>query len=232
MKLYKYASLAASKPRLALLSNYLVAVSGTCSRLFLALFVRPFLRRRRCVLMGQKTMLRRYLRPRRPACLSWVPTWLIVVVALAAIEVLFHGRSWAVPRPAENTDKPFYSGCQVPNVDAPRENAVLVMLARNKELEQAKHSIDSIERHFNRWFHYPVLFLNDEPWSDDFVRILNASVSGGATFEVIPDGKWGYPEWMDVGAAKASIAEQGAQGIKYAGKESYHHMCRFFSGSV
>lgn len=179
------------------------------------------------------TMLRRYLRPtRRRRTLFWFapPTWLLVLLGLFAAEAFLHSQAWAVPRPSEPEDRPFYTSCQEPNVSAPRENAVLVMLARNEELHKAKHSIDSVERHFNRWFNYPVVFLNDEPWDDDFVEVLNASVSGGATFEVIPNGKWGFPDWMDATAARASIAEQGAEGIKYAGKETYHHMCRFFSG--
>ncbi|KAJ2974598.1 hypothetical protein NUW58_g8609 [Xylaria curta] len=35
---------------------------------------------------------------------------------------------------------------------------------------------------------------------------------------------------MDLEDVRASIKKQGDSGILYAGKETYHHMCRFFSG--
>ena len=54
----------------------------------------------------------------------------------------------------------------------PRESAALVMLARNSELEQARHTVESVERRFNRWFQYPVVFLNDEPFSEDFIQCV------------------------------------------------------------
>ncbi len=115
-------------------------------------------------------------------------------------------------------------------MDEPRENAALVMLARNSELDKALKTVLSIERHFNQWFHYPIVFLNDEPWSEEFISAMNATVSGETRFEVIPKDEWMFPSWMDVDDARASIARQGAAGILYAGLETYHHMCRFYSG--
>lgn len=149
------------------------------------------------------------------------------------IEALLHWRSFAVPRPAHDLDPPFATGCRDPAAEAsrqPRESAALVMLARNSELDAARHTVSSVEARFNRWFRYPYVFLNDEPWDPEFVRVMNQTVSGEARFEVIPRDEWTYPEWVDQSAAKASIAKQGEQGVHYGGLESYHHMCRFFSG--
>ncbi|TEA16581.1 O-glycoside alpha-1,2-mannosyltransferase-like protein 4 [Colletotrichum sidae] len=105
------------------------------------------------------------------------------------------------------------------------------MLARNSELQAAHHTLASLEKHFNRWFHYPVVFLNDEPFDDSFIDIMSNTASGGATFEVIPQKTWSFPKWVNQTAAKESIAEQGARGIVHAGQEGYHHMCRFYSGN-
>lgn len=155
----------------------------------------------------------------------------LLVLAVATLaEIYVHTRQFAVQQSTRNLDEPFYTSCQEPAVDAPRENAAIVMLVRNSELEGALKTVHSLERHFNRWFHYPMVFLNDEPFGYDFQRAMNESTSGGARFELIPKEEWSFPEWMDERAAKKSIAAQGRAGIMYAGMESYHHMCRFYSG--
>ncbi|EJT81523.1 hypothetical protein GGTG_01501 [Gaeumannomyces tritici R3-111a-1] len=176
--------------------------------------------------------LRRRL-PRRTHPLVRLSLWLAVPLLL---EMLWHQRTYNVPRPERELDEPFLgtAGCQDPEAAAAagqgREKAALVMLARNSELEQARHTVESVERRFNRWFHYPIVFLNDEPFSDAFVEALNATASGGARFETIPADQWTFPPWVDPAAARASIADQGARGVSHGGLEGYHHMCRFFSG--
>lgn len=158
-------------------------------------------------------------------------SWLVIpVVTALMIEVCLHLYSYQVPIPDHELDTPFSTRCQEPDLSALRENAVLVMLARNSELQEAKSTVESIERAFNRWYKYPIVFLNDEPWSDEFVKQLSETSSGLATFEVIPQNAWGFPEWVDADSARQSMDLQGEKGIPYAGREGYHHMCRFFSG--
>lgn len=156
----------------------------------------------------------------------------VFVALLCIIESFFYTRSHSIPRPPEDLDAPFSTKCQDPREAAsqPRENAAFVMLVRNLELDEARQTIQNIEAKFNRWFNYPVVFLNDEPWDPEFVRYLNESVSGGATFEIIPKKDWSYPEWIDEKKAKKSFAKQQKDGVWNGGKESYHHMCRFYSG--
>lgn len=171
-------------------------------------------------------MFRRFLRPARR-----LPIWLILSISAPFIfEVLLHQRRYNVAKPASELDTPFFTSCQEPDVSAKRENAVLVMLARNYELEKANKTINSIDAHFNRWFNYPILFLNDEPWDQKFIDELNKTTRGLATFDVIPKDEWTFPKGVDVNAAKQSIKEQGEAGIPHAGEEGYHHMCRFYSG--
>ncbi|KAK4158732.1 glycolipid 2-alpha-mannosyltransferase 1 [Cladorrhinum sp. PSN259] len=156
------------------------------------------------------------------------------LLALWLFDTFLHSQLHSVPRPPEDLDGPFQIGCQDPTVAAashPRVNAAFVMLARNSEIDEARRTIENIEAQFNRWFNYPVVFLNNEEWSPEFVRVLNKTVSGKAIFDVIPQADWDYPEWMNKEEARMSIKKQEGLGVYNGGKESYHHMCRFYSGA-
>ncbi|KAK0279986.1 O-glycoside alpha-1,2-mannosyltransferase 4 [Friedmanniomyces endolithicus] len=132
----------------------------------------------------------------------------------------------------EKHDKVFVTGCLDPKVqqDAPRANAVFVVLARNKELDGVIESLKSVERHFNRWFHYPYVFLNDGDFNSTFKETILNYTSSPVEFGKIPAEHWGYPDWVDTNVAKEAIRKQGDAAIMYGGMESYHHMCRFYSG--
>jgi mannosyltransferase len=123
------------------------------------------------------------------------------------------------------------TGCLEPPVNPPRANAAFVVLARNKEMEGVIQSIKSIERHFNRWFHYPYVFLNDGDFNSTFKEAVLNHTSGTVEWGKISSEHWGFPEWSDKNVVKEGIAKQGDAAIMYGGMESYHHMCRFYSGS-
>ncbi|KAK9465097.1 nucleotide-diphospho-sugar transferase [Lipomyces arxii] len=130
----------------------------------------------------------------------------------------------------ETIDKPFIYGCQEPDVSGSRANAVLVILARNKELEGVVDSMKSIERHFNRWYHYPYLFLNDDTFNSTFREEVQNHTDSLVEFGVIEKELWDFPEWADEEEISEGIAQQGDRAIMYGGMRSYHHMCRFYSG--
>ena len=48
------------------------------------------------------------------------------------------------------------------------ENAAIVFLARNREVYGILSSMQNIEDRFNRHRGYPYIFLNDEPFSEEF----------------------------------------------------------------
>jgi hypothetical protein len=173
---------------------------------------------------------RRLLRPARRR-----PLWLIVpIVAAFVIEVFLHVAYWKVPKPDHDTDKPFYTECQEPDIYGERASAVFVMLSRNAELKQANATVTSVEHAFNQWYKYPYVFMNDEEFSEEFISVLNATTKGRASFEVIPHDWWTFPNTpiVDEQKAKKYIKKQGAKGIPHAESEGYHHMCRFYSGYV
>ncbi|KAI0145072.1 glycosyltransferase family 15 protein [Xylariaceae sp. FL1272] len=178
--------------------------------------------------MAARILQQRLHRLRRRGYHKSPVLWIILIAAL--IEVTFHASKFHVPKPDHDRDFPFHDGCVEPDVNGPRENAAIVMLARNQEVQQARRSVESLERQFNQWFKYPIVFLNDEPWSETFIQTLKASTRAETHFEYVPKKEWLFPEWMNKEEAQASIKKQGDSGILYAGKETYHHMCRFFSG--
>ena len=137
-----------------------------------------------------------------------------------------------IRRISEKHDKVFVNGCLEPQINGDRANAAFVVLARDKELEGVIQSLKSIERHFNRWFHYPYVFLNDGEFSTEFKETITNYTSAPVEFGKIDPSMWGYPDWVNADVAREGIRKQGDAAIMYGGMESYHHMCRFYSGYV
>ena len=65
-----------------------------------------------------------------------------------------------------------------PIIDAPvhvpdtvrRANATLLMLARNGDTNSAVNTIKELEDRFNLKYNYPWVFLNEQPFTEDFKR--------------------------------------------------------------
>jgi len=55
-----------------------------------------------------------------------------------------------------------------PTIQDGTANAVMLMLARNSELEGAVSSVKQLEEKFNRRYNYPWVFLNEEPFTEEF----------------------------------------------------------------
>lgn len=134
-------------------------------------------------------------------------------------------------------DKPFYEGCvdthaYMQDPSYRKMNATFVMLTKNDEIDGVLHSINSLESHFNQWFHYPYVFLNNVPFSEDFKKQIKGAVSGDVHFGLVDKPTWEIPEEStDPEAFKNAIETQGDRGFLYGGSASYHRMCRFYSGS-
>lgn len=107
-----------------------------------------------------------------------------------------------------------------------------MILARNKEIEGVIQSIKSLERHFNRWYNYPYVILNDGDFDDNFKNTVLNHTSGTVEFGKVGPDMWGFPDWLDPRVATEGIAKQGDAAVMYGGLESYHKMCRFYSGYV
>lgn len=136
----------------------------------------------------------------------------------------------AIRKISEDHDKVFVSGCLEPDTSKPRANGAFVVLARNKELDGVIQSMKSIERHFNRWYNYPYVFLNDGDFNSTFKETVRNYTKADIEFGKVGPEMWGFPDWIDPKVAKEGIAKQGDAAVMYGGLESYHAMCRFYSG--
>lgn len=48
----------------------------------------------------------------------------------------------------------------------------------------------------------------------------------------IPEEHWSYPTWVTPEAAATARKSMKETGVLYGSRESYHHMCRYFSGFI
>lgn len=111
-----------------------------------------------------------------------------------------------------------------------RENATLVTLARNSDLDDLIETIRAVEDRFNRDYHYDWVFLNNDEFSDEFKRVTTNLISGTTKYGLIPTEHWSYPPFIDQEKARKGREQMASEGIIYGGSESYRHMCRYESG--
>lgn len=76
------------------------------------------------------------------------------------------------------TEEPVVPGKLYGPGERPLANATLLSLVRNNELEDMLGSMRDLERTFNRKFKYPWTFINDVPFSDEFIKKTTAEASG------------------------------------------------------
>lgn len=130
---------------------------------------------------------------------------------------------------ASTIDRPFTEGCTIPQVSAPRANATFVILARNSDLKGVITSMKSLESHFNKWFHYPYVFLNNEKFDESFKKTVRRYTMANVSFGEIPQEHWKFSN-QNSAEFNEHIKGQGDRGILYGAMSSYHSMCRYYSG--
>ncbi|CCF60195.1 hypothetical protein KAFR_0J01280 [Kazachstania africana CBS 2517] len=137
---------------------------------------------------------------------------------------------------SSSTQFPFYKTCLDTNAyksqpEYRKMNAAFIMLTRNSELSDVVNTMNSIESHFNQWFNYPYVFLNDVPFTDEFKDKIHSLTSSKVEFGTLSEVEWEFPQ--DVRESFEffeSIEDQGDRGIMYGSMVTYHQMCRFYSG--
>jgi hypothetical protein len=80
-----------------------------------------------------------------------------------------------------------------------------------------------IEDRFNRIYKYPWTFLNDEPFTEEFVNHTTRIASGEVQHGLIPHDQWSIPEWIDQDKFRSSMKDFSDRNIIYGGSESYRH---------
>ncbi|KAJ3181953.1 alpha 1,2-mannosyltransferase 2.4.1 [Gaertneriomyces sp. JEL0708] len=115
--------------------------------------------------------------------------------------------------------------------DQGRVKGVLLMLARNSDLNGAKDSVQDLQKRFNNKYNYPYVYLNDQPFDENFKSQMRAlTPNSKVEFGLVPREHWSYPEWINQTYAAETRKKMEEDKVIYGGSESYRHMCRFNSG--
>ncbi|CAI1861233.1 hypothetical protein SEUBUCD646_0B05810 [Saccharomyces eubayanus] len=110
-----------------------------------------------------------------------------------------------------------------------KPKACYVTLVRNSELYDLLSSIKYVEDKINKNFPYPWVFLNNEPFTEEFKEAITKAVSSEVKFGILPKEHWSYPEWINETKA-AEVRKEAVNQYIYGDLESYRHMCRYQSG--
>jgi alpha 1,2-mannosyltransferase len=111
-----------------------------------------------------------------------------------------------------------------------RANATFVFLCRNSDIDGVVASIQSMEDRFNKKYNYPWVFLNDEPFTEEFKHRVSVLTDAPMSFGLIPTEHWVQPDWIDEDRASKGRLKMMSQRIIYGGSVPYRNMCRFNSG--
>ncbi|KLO10665.1 glycosyltransferase family 15 protein [Schizopora paradoxa] len=111
-----------------------------------------------------------------------------------------------------------------------KANATFVVLARNGDLQGVIASMKQMEDRFNKEFEYPWVFLNEEPFSDEFKHRTREITNAPISYGLIPRDNWYQPDFIDEEKAKAAREKMVKNNVIYGGSVPYRNMCRFNSG--
>ncbi|KAI7906301.1 nucleotide-diphospho-sugar transferase [Cokeromyces recurvatus] len=112
-----------------------------------------------------------------------------------------------------------------------KAKAAMVILVRNREQQAIAETLANFQDKFNKNFNYPYVFLNEQPFTEDFKRAMKeAAPQAEMKFGLVPEKHWSYPAWVDPNLAAEARIKMDQKGVLYGGLESYHHMCRYQSG--
>ncbi|CAG8627832.1 3584_t:CDS:2 [Paraglomus occultum] len=111
-----------------------------------------------------------------------------------------------------------------------RLKAVIVILVRNSELEKLLPTLKQFEDRWNKKYNYPYVYLNDVPFTEEFIKKTSAMTKAKTYHATIPKEMWSYPSWINQTKAENTRVQMELDNVPYGGLESYYHMCRFNSG--
>lgn len=125
-----------------------------------------------------------------------------------------------------------------------RAKAAFVILTRNKEVDGVRQAMRQLEARFNHKFNYPYVFLNDEPFTEEFKHLTSSLTSAETKYGMcwilykdvlcvdkcmiglIPVEHWSVPIWIDDERAAKERKKMEEDDIIYGGSLAYRHMCR------
>jgi alpha 1,2-mannosyltransferase len=82
-------------------------------------------------------------------------------------------------------------------------------------------SIRQIEDRFNHQFHYPWVFLNNEPFTQEFRLLTAGMASGDVEYGFIEEDEWQTPPWIDTKIAQKTMEDMVKNDVIYGQSISY-----------
>ncbi|KAF8481515.1 glycosyltransferase family 15 protein [Gautieria morchelliformis] len=166
-----------------------------------------------------------------------------VIISLHYILSFSHedyGRATSISRLAASLHKPsppydsplpagYLQNTTVPPPDR-KAKAAFVVLARNSDLRGTIESMKQMEDRFNKKFQYPWIFLNEEPFDDEFKKWTTEITGSSTQYGLIPRDNWVQPDWIDEDKAQMNREKMIGEKVIYGGSVPYRNMCRFNSG--
>ncbi|KAJ1720015.1 hypothetical protein LPJ53_005307 [Coemansia erecta] len=111
--------------------------------------------------------------------------------------------------------------------ETPQVRAAIVALVRNSDLFGLRLALRQIEDRFNHKHNYPYVFVNDVPFTDEFMQGVRDLTHAHVEFGLLDEHSWGIPQWID--QERYAETKRTAR-YPHAEKDSYRKMCRFQSG--
>lgn len=109
-------------------------------------------------------------------------------------------------------------------------NATILVLCRNWELDDILSSMRSLEDRFNKYYHYPWTFLNDEEFTQEFKDWTSAMASGKTEYGLVNPEDWNTPGFIDQEKYNQCLQEYEEKRVLYGSSKSYRNMCHYNSG--
>ncbi|KAI0093952.1 glycosyltransferase family 15 protein [Irpex rosettiformis] len=149
--------------------------------------------------------------------------------SLSNITNKFKGQQDPLPAHQDGVPEEYYHNTKIPPVQR-KANATFVLLARNSDLNGIVNSMKQNEDRFNKKFQYPYVFLNEQPFSEEFKKRVTELTDAPVSFGLIDHDHWFQPDSIDEEKASASRKEMEKNQVIYGGSVPYRNMCRFNSG--
>ncbi|KAI7888483.1 nucleotide-diphospho-sugar transferase [Mucor mucedo] len=157
-----------------------------------------------------------------PALLKVARKPILIVVFLVAFMFMYHIAS--IPKVSNKMQSvAYYTGYDeracLPqeflqkNPPSKKAKAAMVILVRNKEREAIAETLVNFEDKFNKNFDYPYVFLNEEPFTEEFKTAMKAAAPKATMkFGLVPKSQWSYPPWIDQSLAQESRRKMDESG--------------------
>ncbi|KAJ3507873.1 hypothetical protein NLJ89_g6058 [Agrocybe chaxingu] len=124
---------------------------------------------------------------------------------------------YKVPIPEE-----YYNHPNTTSHTSRRANATFVILARNGDLNGVVSSMKQVEDRLNKKYHYPYVFLNEQPFEENFKKRVSELTDSKVEFGLIPHDHWYQPEWIDEARATESREKMVKDNVIYGGSVPFN----------